>query len=28
MKKEMMYMTVKKEPEKLEKVKKILDINF
>lgn len=28
MKKEMMYMTVKKEPEKLEKAKKILDINF
>ncbi|MGG0658628.1 hypothetical protein [Rummeliibacillus pycnus] len=28
MKKEMMYMTVKKEPEKIEKAKKILDINF
>ena len=28
MKKEMMYMTVKKEPKKLEKAKEILDINF
>ncbi|WP_397539301.1 hypothetical protein [Rummeliibacillus pycnus] len=28
MKKEMTYMTVKKEPEKLEKAKKLLDINF
>lgn len=28
MKKEMMYMTVKKETEKLEKAKKLLDINF
>lgn len=28
MKKEMMYMTVNKEPEKIEKTKKILDINF